>query len=332
MKPRETETKSQMLIKDFQERSEKCQEYVKTSFISEEIKHEELRKALEYYFSYWNDFTHPGLFSVAFEASGGKPENLVKPQAAMAMIAAAFDIHDDIIDASSKKHDHMTVFGKFGLEISILLGDAFLIKGLTLLTNSAAEYAGDEEREILATLKERLFEVGNAHALELEMKRRTDVFPSEYLRVLEMKAASIEADMHIASLFAGAPERERAALKDYGRIVGFLATLREEFVDVFEAEELNRRLKSETLPVPLMFALQDVEMKGKIMRVIEKGKITRKEINQLADVVFDMKPVNALKKKMEKLCERAISLVQELRDKKSKALLTNLAKSMLEDL
>ena len=81
-----------------------------------------------------------------------------------------------------------------------------------------------------------------------------------------------------------------------------------------------------------MFALQDAEMKDKIMRIIKKGKITRKEINQLADVVFNMQPVIALKKKMEKLCERAILLAQELRDRKSKALLTNLAKSMLEDL
>jgi geranylgeranyl pyrophosphate synthase len=332
MKRRKSKAKSQLLIKDFQERSKKCQEYVKASFLSEEIKHKKLRKALEYYFSYWNDFTHPGLFSVAFEASGGKPENPVKPQAAMAMIAAAFDIHDDIIDASGRKHNHATVFGKFGLDISVLLGNAFLIKGLILLADSAAEYAGDRAREILATLKERLFEVGNAHALELEMKRRTDVLPSEYLRVLEMKAASIEADMHVASLFAGAAEKERAALKDYGRIVGFLATLREEFVDVFEAEELNRRVKSETLPVPLMLALQDAEMKKKIMREIKKGEIPRKEINQLAEVVFDMQPVTALKKKMERLCERAIFLVQELRNRESKALLTNLANSMLEDL
>jgi geranylgeranyl pyrophosphate synthase len=143
MKPRELETKSQTLVKDFKRRSKECQEYVRSTFLSEEIGHKELRKALEYYFSYWNDFTHPGLFSIAFEAAGGKPENLVKPQAAMAMIAAAFDIHDDIIDKSKRKHDHVTIFGKFGPDISILLGDAFLTKGLTLLGVSAAEYAND---------------------------------------------------------------------------------------------------------------------------------------------------------------------------------------------
>ena len=74
-------------------------------------------------------------------------------------------------------------------------------------------------------MKERLFEVGNAHAQELEMRRRLDVLPSEYLRVLEMKAASIEADMHIASLMArGQQKKKTATLKDYGRIIGFLAT------------------------------------------------------------------------------------------------------------
>jgi len=332
MKPRELETKSQILVKDFQRRSKECQEYVRSTFLSEEIRHKELREALEHYFSYWNDFTHPGFFSVAFEAAGGNLENLVKPQAAMAMIAAAFDIHDDIIDDSKRKHDHTTVFGKFGQDISILLGDAFLTKGLTLLGSCASEYAGDREKEVFATVKERLFEVGNAHAQELEMKRRLDVLPSEYLRVLEMKAASIEADMHIASLMAGGSEKETATLKDYGRIIGFLGTLREEFVDIFEVEELNRRVKSETLPVPLMFALEDAEMKKKIIGMIKKGKITSKEINQLADLVLDMEPVIALKKKMEKLRDRAIFLTREVTNRKSKALLTSLAQSMLEDL
>lgn len=321
-----------MLVKNLQERSKKCHAYVRKSFLHEQIQREELRKALEYYFTYWNDFTHPGLFSIAFEAAGGKPENLVKPQAAMAMIAAASDIHDDIIDNSKRKHDHATVFGKFGPNISILLGDAFLVKGLTLLSACATEFAGDRETEVFSLVKERLFEVGNAQAQEMEMKRRIDVFPSEYLRVLEMKAASIEADMHVASLMAGGSHKETATLKDYGRIIGFLATLREEFVDIFEVEELNRRLKNETLPIPLMFAFEDAEIKKKIIEMIKKGKVTSKEVNQLAAFFFDIEPVIALKKKMEKLCEMAIIRAKEVVIVKSRTLLTNVARSMLEDI
>ncbi len=332
MKQKQLKSKSQILVKDFQRRSRECQEYVRSTFLSEEIRHKGLRQALEHYFSYWNDFTHPGLFSVAFETAGGKPENLVKPQAAMAMIAAAFDIHDDVIDNSKKKHHHVTVFGKFGQDISILLGDAFLTKGLTLLGSCASEYAGGREKEVFSTVKERLFEVGNAHAQEFEMKGRLDVLPTEYLRVLEMKAASIEADMHVASLMARGGEKETAVLKDYGRIIGFLATLREEFVDIFEPEELGRRVKSETLPVPLMLALEDGKMRRKLTRMIKKGKITSRETNNLADLVLDLEPVVALKKKMAKLSDQAVFLTRELSERKSKELLTSLAQSMLEDL
>ena len=332
MKSEEPKTTSRALVRDLQARSKECHKYVRSSFESEHIEYQELKRALKYYFSYWTDFTHPGLFSIAFEASGGTVGQELKPQAALAMMAAAFDVHDDIIDKSVRKHNYPTVFGKFGQDIALLLGDAFLIKGMTLLNSSVLECRSKNKEEVFTIAKDCLFEMGNAHALELEMKGRLDVSPIEYLRILEMKGASIEADMHIASLLAGGSENEIAALKNYGRIIGTLATLREESVDIFETEELNRRVKNETLPLPLMFALQDSELKEKIMKFLKKGEIVSKDINQLADIVFDSKPVVGLKKKMEKLCERAAFLAQSMTNRKSAALLVRLAQSMLEDL
>jgi geranylgeranyl pyrophosphate synthase len=321
-----------MLVKDFQERSKKCHEYVKTSFLLERIEHEGLQRALEYYFSYWNDFTHPGLFSVAYEASGGKPSNATKPQAAMAMIAAAFDLHDDIIDGSKRKNGHVTVLGKFGQDISLLLGNAFLIKGFILLNDSVAQMALEKEKEVFAAAKKCLFEVGNAHALELDMKRKFDVSPEKYFQILEMKAASIEADMHVAALIAGGAEREIETLKEYGRILGILATLREEFVDIFEVEELSRRAHNETLPIPIMFALQEPRLRTKTARLLKKGEITSKDVNRLVDMVLDIEPVVTLKKKMEKLADKATDLAGQMKNKKSATQLVRLARSMLEDL
>lgn len=325
-------TASQVLVKDFQMRSKKCHEYVRRSFLREQIQHEESRKALEYYFSYWNDFTHPGLFSIAFEAAGGKIDSALEPQAAMAMIAAAFDIHDDIIDGSKMKHDHTTVFGKYGQDVSILLGNAFLIKGFTLLSNAVAELAPGKERQIFAAVKKCLFEVGNAHALELDMRGKLDVSSERYFHVLEMKGSSIEADMHVAVLLAGAPENRILAVKEYGRIIGILATLREEFVDVFEVEELNRRVFRETLPLPLILALEDSKFKDKITKLIKKGRITAEDVDNLAGVLFDLDGIVSLKKKMEKLSERATALVHKIGNTSTNALLAGLAKSMLEDL
>jgi len=332
MKSREPQKKSAVLVGYFRERSIESQNFVRASFLSEKIRHERLRKALEYYFSYWNDFTHPGFFSIAFEASGGNLVDSVKPQAAMSMIAAALDIHDDIIDHSMRKKDHMTVFGKFGLDVSILLGNAFLVRGLTLLGNSATKLTGNRQREVFKVAKDCLFEVGNAHAQELEMKRIRDVSPEKYLRVLEMKAAGVEADMQIATLMAGASDQCIEILKEYGRIIGTLATLREEFVDMFEQEELNRRIQRETLPIPLMYALKNSKSKGRILELLKKGKIGKKDVIELASIVVDAKPVIKLKEKMRVLCQEGVALVDDVHNRKSQKLLINLARSMLEDI
>lgn len=332
MKSREPQKKSAVLVGYFRERSIESQNFVRTSFLSEKIRHARLREALEYYFSYWNDFTHSGFFSLAFEASGGNLVDSVEPQAAMAMIAAALDIHDDIIDHSSRKNDYMTVFGKFGQDISILLGNAFLVKGLTVLGESASNLPGRKQREIFKVARECLFEVGNAHAVELEMKGRRDASPEKYLQVLEMKAAGVEADMHIATLMAGASDRCTGIFKEYGRIIGTLAILREEFVDLFEHEELNRRIQRETLPIPLMYALKSPKSKEKISGLLKNGKIGKKDVNGLASIVLDTAPVIKLKKRMKVLCQKGVSLVRDIDNRKSQTLLMNLARSMLEDI
>ena len=324
--------KSLMLMRELQERSRKCHEFVRKSLLSEKIENKRLRDALKHYFSYWNDFSHPGLFSIACQAVGQRPESMIQPQAALAMMAAAFDIHDDIVDRSPAKHGYLTVYGKFGEEIALLLGNAFLIDGFTLLGSAASGLPAEREREIFEVIKNGLFEVGNAHALELNLKGRYDVPPEKYMQILEMKSASIEADMHIAAIFGTDSDAATDVMKKCGRTLGTLATLREEFIDVFEPDELNQRVQSEALPIPIMYALQDAKSRGEVKRLLEKGKLTAKDVEKLVGVVFDSEPVNTLRKYMRKLAARNVHLISLIANVEAKALLRKLTASMLEDL
>ena len=99
-KPRK---QSEMVLTELAKKSRNGLEFAKRTILSEKIQYRKLRDALEYYVSRWNDVTHPGLFAVAFEAVRGDPQVAIPFQAALAMIAAAFDIHDDIIDKSAEK-------------------------------------------------------------------------------------------------------------------------------------------------------------------------------------------------------------------------------------
>lgn len=200
--------KGKLVVAELRKGSEKGLDLAKQILRAEKMEPPKLRSAFEHYLEHWDDFTHAGLFSMACEAVGGNPDDSVFAQAAIAMMAAAFDLHDDILDKSVAKNKIPTVYGKFGVEMALLLGNAFLIEGFKLFAASTVTLPKEKEKNALETLKKLLFEVGNAHALEVGLKERKDIAPSDYLKITEMKAASIEADLHFGALFGGGKDAE----------------------------------------------------------------------------------------------------------------------------
>jgi geranylgeranyl pyrophosphate synthase len=247
-------------------------------------------------------------------------------------MAAAFDIFDDIIDKSEDKHSIPTVYGKFGTDIAILLGNAFLIEGFNLFVESAAILPEETRKKALGAYKKLLFEVGNAHALEVGLKHEVNVDPDANLKVIEMKAAGIEADVYLGALFGRGTEAEVEASAKIGRILGILITLREEFVDVFELEELRQRIATQNLPLPLLFALNDQNAKKNIEEILLKPKITREDIDTLVDLTLEAEPVKNLKKKMQLLMKKGSSLCYDLSSLKLQRVFQVLLQFMLEDL
>jgi len=324
--------KGKIIIADLKKRSKKGLELAKQILQTEKIEHPTLRDALDHYLMHWNDSTHPSLFSIACEATGGDPDDVISPQAALAMMAAAFDIHDDIIDKSEIKHKIATVYGKFDAEIALLLGDAFLIEGFKLLVDSTAILPKEKKREALETVKRLTFEVGNAHALEVGLKERKNFAPDDCMKVIEMKAAGIELDMHLGALFGGGKDAEVEVLARLGRILGILGTLREEFVDVFEIEELCQRIAVQDLPLPLLFAMQDQKAKRKVLNITSKPNITKSDVAELVDVTLEAEHVVKLKEEMRLLIEEGLDLTSNLQRPKLQSILRLLLSFMLEDL
>jgi geranylgeranyl pyrophosphate synthase len=177
-----------------------------------------------------------------------------------------------------------------------------------------------------------LFEVGNAHALEVGLKERKNIAPNDYLKITEMKAASIEADMHLGALFGGGKDAEVEVLARVGRILGILATLRDDLIDVFDIEELRQRISVQDLPLPLLFAMQDQKAKGKVMNIISKPKITKSDVATLVDFTLEAKSVVQLKNQMQLLIGEGLALTNNLPKAKLQSKIQSLLSFMLEDL
>jgi geranylgeranyl pyrophosphate synthase len=295
-----------------QEMGSAAVELAKNTILQEQVQHAPLREALHYFIEDWNDILHPALVSLACEAVGGKASETRKAGAALVLLAGGADIHDDVIDESTVKGTEQTVFGKFGKDLAVLAGDVLLLKGVYLL-HEACEMLGETRKKtILDFVKQTFFEISSAEAEEANMRGRTDIKKQQYLDIIRQKVAAGEAATRIGALIGEGTTEEVETLAEYGRAYGVLMSIRDEFVDVFEQDELSNRVKREVLPLPIMVTLADASKKPALIQLIS-GKITDIEIEKIVDLVTNSKESMLLVSDMRQIVDRIVLRTKDLR-------------------
>jgi geranylgeranyl pyrophosphate synthase len=295
------------LQKIFKKRGTKALEMARKEILQEKIECKEAKEALTYFMTkYWHDVARPALLSLVCEAVGGDPELTTPIAVSMTLISGAIDIHDDIIDQSKHKGGRSTVYGKFGKDIALLVGDALLLKGLVLL-NKAAEKGIPAEKMaiIIDIINNMFFELGDAEALELQFRGRLDVNPEEYLRIVRKKAADVEAHTRISAILGGGTQREIDASSEYGRILGMLMILRDDWIDAMDFKEALHRIKNECLPLPTLYVLHDSKTKCKISRILQQKKVTEQDVENVLNITDKAGGLKRTEKIMKELSRDA---------------------------
>jgi geranylgeranyl diphosphate synthase type I len=305
----EPEEAMRRLQKLFKKRGSKALEMARREMLQEKIQCKEAREALRYFMTkYWKDLARPTLLSVTCEAVGGDPELTTPVAVPMILISGAIDIHDDIIDRSKIKDGRPTVYGKYGKDIALLIGDALLFKGLTLLNEALSENIPQEkEQRIMNTIKNMFFELGDAEALELSLRGRTDVSSEEYLGIIQRKAADVEAHTRISAIIGGGLKREIEALSEYGRLLGMLIILRDDWIDMIDFKESMHRVRNECFPLPLFYALENPKIKHRINRILTKKKLTERDAESILRISYNAGSFQRYKTLTESLAKEALS-------------------------
>lgn len=312
-----------------EQRSKKSHEIAKKILLSEKFENKTIQRAIRYFIEEWQEVKHPGLLSIACEAVGGNPEKVHEIGAALLFLLGSAHIHDDIIDKSKYKNQRLTICGKFGEDIALLVGDALLFEGLLLLHHFCERLSLQERTNVLNMVKSAFFEIGCGEANEIILRRKSNFSPEKVLSYLNMRAAMSEAVMKIGAFIGGGSKKEIELLGRYGRILGLLAAIREEFIDIFEFREIVCRHRNEILPLPILYAMRDDQKGEKIANMILQEKIDGKNLSSFINLIMDTKNVNLLKETMRENVEKGHSLIYTFRNKKTLRLLLN---SMLEDL
>jgi heptaprenyl diphosphate synthase len=313
-------------------RSKKALKIAKKEILQEKRESKEINDAFKYYAKGWKDVVHPGLISIACEAVGGKADDTTSIQVALLLLTAGFDVHDDIIDESKTKYGKPTVFAKFGKDITLLVGDAFLMKALVLLHKLEKQFPAEKMDTIWNIINSLFFELGDAEALEASLKGNIDVSPEKSFRILKMKASTAEAHMCIGAIIGGGEQDIVELIGNYGRTLGILIGIREDFIDIFEPEELQNRMKNECLPLPILYAFKNPQTKKIILDYLSKQKISDEDAEKIVDIIFEEKSVKMLRNKIERLVEEVSNSISNVTNKLLASQMKILIKGVIEDL
>ena len=316
-----------------EEKSAQARDQVKRAILERKTGSGKVDKAIEQYLSKWNDITRPGVLALACEAVGGNLDDAVTLQTALLFIDAMMDIHDDIIDESVVKKGEKTVYGKLGKGSTLLIGDAFIVRGFNYLIKTLETLPKNRRTSIMDTVDYFLSEVVEAHISESSMKSgKLGSNPEAYFQILNKKGVDIEGHMKVGAIFGGGSARDVQALSKYGRNVGTLLAVRSDFVDVFEPTELMHRIKFEILPLPLLYSLRSRKHGTQIREILKRNHLGDDDCNELVKVMYDTKEVMHLRQHLINLKDEAIQSLDLLSKEEMKDELKILASFMIEDL
>jgi geranylgeranyl pyrophosphate synthase len=298
--PDEAEHKLTLQVKKLLwEKGQKALQLAKQSVVEDKIPSERLQAAVEYFMSSWEDVVHPALMALACEAVGGNADSTTEVGVAYVLLAGGADVHDDIIDESTFKYSKETVLGKFGKDIAILTGDALLFKGFFVLHKACEALEFEQQKEIIELTKRAFYGISSAEAKASCLREKShSPNPDEYFEMIKTKATVGEAVTKIGAFIGKGSPEQIAMVGDFGRTLSILFTIRDEYIDVFDVDELKNRNANECLPLPILFALESKEKRDEIIRLLGKNTLNKNEHAQIIDVVLEANQTRKLRKKM----------------------------------
>lgn len=271
-----------------------------------------IQQTLKYFIEEtWPNTHHPALIALSCEAVGGIAHNTQNIGAAVVLLTGAADIHDDIIDKSITKGQKQTAYGKFNKDLVLLSGDILLFKGLFLLHKACEKLPLEKQQSIFDSIEKSFFKIGNALTIERCLKGKA-VNLKEYQKILETKGAVTEACAEIGAIFGNGTKEEIKTLGHFGRILGNLMTIKNEFSDMRDLEELKNRRDNEILPLPILYAFENISTKRQIMDLLQ-GEINKQKTWKISEIVMRTTQVKNLKRKMSSLERKEVELLDLIR-------------------
>jgi geranylgeranyl pyrophosphate synthase len=262
----------------------------------------------------WPNTHHPALMALCCQAVNGDPNQTYEISAAIVLMTGAADIHDDIIDNTKTKNKKPTAYGKFDKDLVLLTGDMLLFQGMALLHGALEKLPSNTRQAVYASVEQSFFKIGNSIATE-RCLRGKPVNLAEYRQAIESKGSVAQACAEIGAIIGQGNPEEIQTLSDYGKTIGVLNSLKNEFEDMLDPNEFNSKIKNKILPLPVLFAAQDNSAILKINSLLQ-GKLTKRKAQSIVDIALETEPVKKLLKEILTLSQKQEKAIHKIKNNK----------------
>jgi octaprenyl-diphosphate synthase len=190
--------------------------------------------------------------------------------ACVEFIHTATLLHDDVVDESQLRRGLASANAVFGNKASVLVGDFLFARSFQLMVD-------DGSLKVLAILSKAAATIAEGEVLQLVTQNDLSTSEARYLEVIQGKTAALfAAACQIGAVVANRPDREEAALSDYGMKLGIAFQLVDDALDyVADQATLGKTIGDDfregkiTLPVLVAFLAGNEVEKAFWRRTIE---------------------------------------------------------------
>jgi len=262
----------------------------------EKVLHETLRaddkvqqRVLDYILSQRGKQFRPLVVLLCAQICNPITDKSLRSAVALDLLHNASLVHDDVVDNSDMRRGQPAVRTQWTNKVAVLMGDYMLAKVIGLV----AEVRNIRILEIVSSLGQSL---STGEVLQLHYGASMWIDEAQYMKIIDQKTAQLfQACAEAGAESAGCTQRQRTALREYGRLLGLCFQIKDDIFDYSDLEEIGKPTMSDLrdgkVTLPLIEALrrapQDeaaaIKAKGEWL-VENGGKDTKEEAKVLEEV------------------------------------------------
>lgn len=192
--------------------------------------HNSLFRPLQYAFSNFGKHLRPLCSLIVHKIFKPINEDALNIAIALELFHNFTLIHDDIIDGSELRRGRPSVFQAYGLNASILSGDALLILAYSQIEKIHEDY----KFQVLSLFNKTAMEVCEGQQKDIDLEHEPQVNIEQYIEMVRLKTAVlIGCAFQMGAITSGQSIAQQQLLYKIGEVLGIVFQIQDDILDVY---------------------------------------------------------------------------------------------------